>query len=97
MSRIIVRYSDPSVLLTFRFLQRSGRNLPERCTIKLQSRAHLVTERCVQVLTRYENFPSIDVNVLCCIEPLFFMHHAVSETDILNRKDMELRRSMTDD
>ena len=56
--------------------------MPTNCTIKLYTGPHVGSERCV-LFRSISNLYQHAVMELCFTDPLFFMHHAVS--DYLNK------------
>ena len=49
--------------------------MPNKCTIKLQAGADMVPEWCVRIQSNL----SLALTLKHLTEPLFFMHHAVSD------------------
>jgi hypothetical protein len=56
--------------------------MPNKCTIKLHAGADMVPERCVRIHSTL----SLALKLKYLTEPLFFMHHAVSDRLHLNEQ-----------
>jgi hypothetical protein len=72
--------------------------MPNKCTIKLHAGADMVPERCVRIQSNLFLFLALALTLKHVTEPLFFMHHAVSDRLHLNeQRVLSSLFSMTDD